>query len=290
MVIVVNVNCFLERVKKLQRACLRNPVKMYDPSISVHKGYNLSKEAENFLISRGLKNATYSISVNDVKDNLYGKLGKLVACPYQQPASFEEEGEDDSSPERWQEALELAELAEKVGCSSLPTISRNKDFRSNSCMTPIETLNVSSRCDSCILEFDGASKGNPGLAGAGAVLRAEDGSAVWQLREGVGIATNNVAEYRALLLGLKQALKKGFKHLRCQGDSMLVCMQIQGKWKIKNQNMADLCKQAKELTEKFLSFQINHVLREYNSAADVQANQAVYLRDGEVEEDCKELM
>ncbi|XP_062106791.1 uncharacterized protein LOC133818102 [Humulus lupulus] len=79
--------------------------------------------------------------------------------------------------------------------------------------------------DSCILEFDGALKGNPGLVGAGAVLRAEDGSAVWQLREGVGIATNNVAEYRALLLGLKQALKKGFKHIRCQGDSMLVCMQ-----------------------------------------------------------------
>lgn len=56
---------------------------MYDPSISVHKGYNLSKEAEQFLISHGLKNASYSISVNDVKDNLFGKLGKLVACPYQ---------------------------------------------------------------------------------------------------------------------------------------------------------------------------------------------------------------
>lgn len=56
---------------------------MYDPSISVHKGYNLSKEAEEFLISHGLKNALFSISVNDMKDNLFGKLGKLVACPYQ---------------------------------------------------------------------------------------------------------------------------------------------------------------------------------------------------------------
>ncbi|XP_030482848.2 uncharacterized protein LOC115699528 [Cannabis sativa] len=258
---------------------------MYDPNISVHKGYNLSKEAEDFLVSQGLKNATYSISVNDMKDNLHGKLGKLVACPYQQPASFEED--DDSSPEAWQEALELIELAEKVGCSSIPRISQNKDFKSNSYMTPIEKFNVSSRCDSCILEFDGASKGNPGQAGAGAVLRAGDGSVVWQLREGVGIATNNVAEYRALILGLKQALKKGFKHICCQGDSMLVCKQTTGEWKTKNQNMANLCKQAKELMEKFSSSQITHVYREHNSEADAQANQAIYLRDGEVAEDCK---
>ncbi|PON75990.1 Ribonuclease H [Trema orientale] len=227
---------------------------MFDPSISVHKGYNLPKEAEAFLISHGIRNASYSISVNDVKDNLNGKLGKLVACPYQQPASFEEEADEkDSSPERWQEAIELLEIAEKVGCSSLPTISQSKHFKSDSSMTSMETLKVSSSCDSCSLEFDGASKGNPGPAGAGAVLRAEDGSVVWQLREGVGIATNNVAEYRAVLLGLKQALKKGFKHIRVQGDSKLVCMQ------------------------------------EFNSEADVQANQAIHLKDGEVQEDCKKM-
>ncbi|GMP30377.1 hypothetical protein CsSME_00005072 [Camellia sinensis var. sinensis] len=79
---------------------------------------------------------------------------------------------------------------------------------------------------SCTIEFDGASKGNPGLAGAGAMLRADDGSMVCRLREGVGIATNNVAEYRAVILGLKYALKKGFKHVRVQGDSKLVCMQF----------------------------------------------------------------
>lgn len=56
---------------------------MYDPSISVYKGYNLPKDAEDFLRSHGLKNANYSISVNDVKDSLFGKLGTLVACPYQ---------------------------------------------------------------------------------------------------------------------------------------------------------------------------------------------------------------
>lgn len=81
--------------------------------------------------------------------------------------------------------------------------------------------------DSCNIEFDGASKGNPGKAGAGAVLRAShDNSVLFYLREGVGTATNNVAEYRALLLGLKSALHKGFKNVRVQGDSMLVCMQV----------------------------------------------------------------
>ncbi|XP_031274564.1 uncharacterized protein LOC116133042 [Pistacia vera] len=149
---------------------------------------------------------------------------------------------------------------------------------------PLNQAN-SSNCCSCVLKFDGASKGNPGLAGAGAVLRAEDGSMVCRLREGVGIATNNVAEYRAVLLGLKYALKKGFKNIRVQGDSKLVCMQIQGLWKVNNPNLAGLCKEAKELKDKFRSFQISHVLREYNSEADAQANLGVHLLDGQIEED-----
>ncbi|XP_022150130.1 uncharacterized protein LOC111018384 [Momordica charantia] len=137
------------------------------------------------------------------------------------------------------------------------------------------------------LEFDGASKGNPGLAGAGAVLRAKDGSTVCRLQEGVGIATNNVAEYRAVILGLKHALKNGFKHIRVQGDSKLVCMQVQGLWKIKNPNMGQLCKVAKELKDKFASFEISHIPREQNSDADALANRAIHLRDGVVVEDCK---
>ncbi|KAH1192514.1 hypothetical protein GmHk_19G053728 [Glycine max] len=90
---------------------------------------------------------------------------------------------------------------------------------------------------SCNLHFDGASKGNPGPAGAGAILR--DGS------------------------------------------------KIQGLWKIKNQNMGTLCGEAKELKDKFLSFKISHIPREYNSEADAQANLAINLRAGEVQEDCQ---
>lgn len=138
-----------------------------------------------------------------------------------------------------------------------------------------------------VLEFDGASKGNPGLAGAGAVLRANDGSTVCRLQEGVGIATNNVAEYRALILGLKHALKSGIKHICVKGDSNLVCMQVQGIWKLKNQNMVDLCQVANALKKKFVSFEMSHIPREQNSDADALANRAIYLRDGVVVEDCK---
>ncbi|KAK3140997.1 hypothetical protein QOZ80_5AG0408730 [Eleusine coracana subsp. coracana] len=101
---------------------------------------------------------------------------------------------------------------------------------------------------SCILEFDGACKGNPGRSGAGAIIRRLNGSVIAHLREGLGITTNNAAEYRALILGLKYAANKGFKHIRAQGDSKLVCYQ------------------------------------EFNADADVQANFAVELPVGEVQE------
>lgn len=269
-----------------------------DPSVSVFKGYCLSKEAENYLSSHGLKNAVYSIGATNVQDDLFGQL---AVCPFQQPASSKGKALDNISPvKRLQHGV--------VGSSSIPAIPQSKQAKlqnfieapalcghipsvwlaneyphsSNAHATKVDHVKQLS----CTIEFDGASKGNPGLAGAGAMLRADDGSMVCRLREGVGIATNNVAEYRAVILGLRYALKKGFKHVRVQGDSKLVCMQVQGLWKIKNPNMAALCKVAKELKDKFMSFEIRHVEREFNSAADAQANLAVYLKDGEVEAEC----
>ncbi|XP_043807502.1 uncharacterized protein LOC110600980 isoform X2 [Manihot esculenta] len=138
---------------------------------------------------------------------------------------------------------------------------------------------------SCILEFDGASKGNPGPAGAGALLRTTDGSVICRLREGLGRTTNNVAEYRAMILGLKYALKRGYTKIQVQGDSKLVCSQIQGLWKVNHPNLTKLYEEAKQLKDKFVSFQINHVLREFNSQADAQANFAINLADGQVEEE-----
>ncbi|CAA7390632.1 unnamed protein product [Spirodela intermedia] len=135
---------------------------------------------------------------------------------------------------------------------------------------------------SCIIEFDGASKGNPGKAGAGAILRSEDGTVVARLREGLGVVTNNVAEYRAIILGMKYALQKGFKRVRVVGDSQLVCNQVQDRWQTKHPNLMNLCKEAKELKSKFDSCEICHVERELNSDADKEANFAVHLASGEV--------
>lgn len=86
-------------------------------------------------------------------------------------------------------------------------------------------------------------------------------------------------------MGLNYALSKGFTSIRVQGDSKLVCMQIQGLWKVKNQNISTLYEQAKQLKDRFLSFRIIHVLRESNSDADVQANLAVELADGQIQEE-----
>ncbi|XP_031406312.1 uncharacterized protein LOC116214937 isoform X4 [Punica granatum] len=243
------------------------------PSVSVDKGYHLSNDTEDYLKSQGLKNALYTINAADVKDDIFSQL---VPCPFQQPSSSGGVQFKEPPAKRSGEMLQL-DSYQVVGATSILVNSQRKQLKpDNTILGQV----------SCTLEFDGASRGNPGLAGAGAVLRAENGTVVHRLREGVGIATNNVAEYRGLILGLRYALERGFKNIRVQGDSKLVCMQVQGLWKIKNQNMANLCKVAKELKEKFASFEIKHVLREFNSEADAQANLAVNLRDGQVEVTC----
>ncbi|XP_044505953.1 uncharacterized protein LOC123225778 isoform X2 [Mangifera indica] len=244
--------------KSLRDCQLQVGLSVCNPSVTVFKGYGLPKEAEEYLASHGLQSSMYAVGARDVKDDLFGKL---VLCPFQEPESFSGNTSNEVSPPKRMRM-------ETVGLITVST-------------TPKKHLNLddhvgnqanSSNCCSCVLKFDGASKGNPGLAGAGAVLLAEDGSMVCRLREGVGIATNNVAEYRAVLLGLKHALKKGFTHIRVQGDSKLVCMQIQGLWKVNNPNLAGLCKEAKEL-------------KEFNSEADAQANLGIHLKDGQIEED-----
>ncbi|XP_016477176.1 uncharacterized protein LOC107798671 isoform X2 [Nicotiana tabacum] len=264
---VIGVYKSLSDLQALLRSCVGEPV------ISVFKGYRLAKESEEYLASHGLKNAMYSIDSSDVRDDLFGIL---VPCPFRQPGS----SKDKPIGKNYQEkSMQLA----VVPSASFSAAAQQKHAKLDNFL---EDPPISTYCLTCILEFDGASKGNPGLAGAGAVLRAADGSMVFRLREGLGVATNNVAEYRGVILGLKYALEKGFKHIRVQGDSKLVCMQTQGIWKCKNQNMAELCKIVKELKDQFMSFQISHIEREFNTEADAQANLAVYLKNGETQVEC----
>ncbi|GMP58080.1 hypothetical protein CsSME_00021884 [Camellia sinensis var. sinensis] len=235
-----------------------------DPPVSVYKGHCMPKDTEEYLLSCGLKNALYSIRAADLKEDIFGPL---IPCPFQQPSSSKGEASNKDMRKKRSHEVLGAESVEAAGSTSVYNPLR-KHFKED----PQVMAQVLSSGRSCILEFDGASKGNPGQAGAGAVLRADDGSLICRLREGLGIATNNAAEYRALILGLKYALKKGFTNIRVLGDSKLVCMQLQGLWRVRHQNMSNLYEEAKQLMDKFLSFQINHVLRDLNSEADAEAN------------------
>lgn len=299
-----------------------------DPSISVYKGYDLSKEAQSYLVSRGLQQAGFSISACDVQDGLFGNLS---VCPFQDAGRSSSLALNPlNKPVKLEHYVE-PQASVSPACAAVPALNgrsrthvdtglnissanpqQNRELKNYkkptnllrpACVSAESSLSLDNpqkrinelknytetqqlilpATQSCIIEFDGASKGNPGLAGAGAILRATDGSQVWLLREGVGIATNNVAEYRSVILGLRTSLQKGFKHVKVRGDSLLVCNQIQGKWKTKNENMASLCKDALLLKKQFLSFTIEQVPREFNSAADAQANRAIKLRDGQVE-------
>src|SRR5512140_231152 len=94
------------------------------------------------------------------------------------------------------------------------------------------------------LYFDGGSRGNPGPAGVGVVLRAEDGTALVTLGRFIGRATNNVAEYRALLLALEEAKKLVAKKIIIRGDSELIIKQMRGEYRVKNADLRDLYDEA----------------------------------------------
>ncbi|XP_050363860.1 uncharacterized protein LOC126782621 [Argentina anserina] len=249
-----------------------------DPPVSVYKGCSLRKKDEKYLASCGLKNALYTISVEDMEDGLFGKL---VECPLQDPAASEVEMSGKTAAKKRSQQEAESENVEVAGSTSISDTPSGKQAKKK---TDVE---VPPSGRGCTLKFDGASKGNPGAAGAGAVLQADDGTLICKLREGLGVATCNVAEYRAIILGLKHALEKGFSRIFVQGDSKLVCMQVQGLWQVKNQNLSTLYQEVKKLKDRFVSFKINHVLREKNSEADTQANLAITLADGQVQEECE---
>ena len=123
------------------------------------------------------------------------------------------------------------------------------------------------------LFFDGCSKGNPGRAGAGAVLYDELKNEVFAESVFAGhSATNNEAEYTGLILGLNEALKQGTKELQVRGDSQLVIRQMQGKYKVNSPNLVPLHQCATMLASKFAKIEFEHVYRDSNKRADALSN------------------
>ena len=126
-----------------------------------------------------------------------------------------------------------------------------------------------------ILFADGAARGNPGPAGSGAVLLDESGHVIAELTKHLGHATNNVAEYTALIIGLEEAKRRGIDEIDIRMDSMLVVRQMQGLWKIKHPNMKPLALRAGALLASFPKRTIEHVPREENLIADALSNKAI---------------
>ncbi len=126
-----------------------------------------------------------------------------------------------------------------------------------------------------ILYSDGASRGNPGLAGAGAVLLDTDGRVIAELTKFLGVTTNNVAEYEGFIIGLEEAHRRGVDDLDARMDSMLVVEQMRGRWKIKHPNMKPLAQKAGALFATFPTRSIAHVPREENAIADALSNRAI---------------
>jgi ribonuclease HI len=120
---------------------------------------------------------------------------------------------------------------------------------------------------------DGGSRGNPGPAASGAVLYAEDGSVLAEVGEFLGTATNNVAEWRALLAGLVRARELGVDDIAVRMDSELVVRQVTGVYRVKHADLIPLHAKAKQLLREFKTTDVRHVPRKENAAADAVVNQ-----------------
>lgn len=123
-----------------------------------------------------------------------------------------------------------------------------------------------------LLMVDGAARGNPGDAGCGAAIYDENGIVVKELSRYLGRATNNVAEYEGLLMGLEALIELGPKNVIVQSDSQLMVRQLNGEYRVKDEKLKALFDHAMRLLRQFDSYRILHVRREMNKLADRLAN------------------
>ncbi len=126
-----------------------------------------------------------------------------------------------------------------------------------------------------ILHADGGARGNPGPAGIGVLLVDLDGNVLAEVARGIGVTTNNVAEYTALIEGLELAHEKGVSEIDVRLDSKLVVFQVLGEWKIKNDTLRRLAAKAESSLRRFERKSLSYVPREQNAAADKLANQGM---------------
>jgi ribonuclease HI len=126
-----------------------------------------------------------------------------------------------------------------------------------------------------IVHIDGGSRGNPGPAGYGVSVSRPDGTVVAEFCEAIGVATNNVAEYRGLLAALRYAREQGYADLTVRSDSLLLVCQMRGEYKVKNPGLQVLHAEARRLASALERVRFVHVRREDNTHADLLANRAM---------------
>ena len=127
---------------------------------------------------------------------------------------------------------------------------------------------------SAVAHVDGGSRGNPGPAGYGVRIERDDGT-VAELKESLGIATNNVAEYRGLLAALAWAVAEGIGRLHVRSDSELLVKQMRGEYRVKSPGLHPLWDEARRLAREIGEVRFEHVRRELNQEADRLANEAM---------------
>lgn len=122
---------------------------------------------------------------------------------------------------------------------------------------------------------DGASRGNPGPAAVGAVFRQKNGPALCEIHEAIGVCTNNVAEYRAVLAALEHCSRWGIKRVHLYMDSELIVRQLKGVYQVKSPDLRPLYQQVAVFTRALKEFEVRHIPRNKNAHADALANRAL---------------
>lgn len=137
------------------------------------------------------------------------------------------------------------------------------------------TSSIKKEADLIVVNVDGASKGNPGESGIGVAIFDKDSNLINEACDYLGVATNNIAEYKALILGIKLSTKYNAKRVLFKADSELMVKQIKGEYRVKNAQLKLLFTEAQSLLKKLPNWKIMHVPREENKEADLLANKGV---------------
>jgi len=150
-----------------------------------------------------------------------------------------------------------------------------KEDPANSDKKRTDASNINKEMDLIVVNVDGASRGNPGEAGIGVAIFDKDTNLINGACDYLGVATNNVAEYRALILGVKLSIEYKAKRTLFKSDSELMVKQIKGEYKVKNTQLKLLFAEVKDLLKNLPNWKIMHVPREENKEADLLANKGV---------------